>query len=194
MVTSRAMSRATLVVATMALVSLPAPPARAELRFGNLAVFLNDFDVTIQVVLLGAIPSSLYESLQTGIAAHVRFQVELWQYNRVLPDRRLTTRTIERHVSYNVLTKEYKVVSLKGESPHEPYLTKDLREAQRVVSELRAGNLAAASSLNPNDLYYVRVHADVSLGGVNTWLSRFAGEAEETDWIRSDLVTVLRSQ
>jgi hypothetical protein len=187
------MSRATLVVATVALVSLPAP-ARAELRFSNLAIFLNDFDVTIQVVLLGAIPGSLYESLQTGIAAHVRFQVELWQYNRVLPDRRLTTRTIERHVTYNVLTKEYKVVSLKGELPHEPYLTKDLREAQRVVSELRAGNLAAASSLNPSDLYYVRVHADVSLGGVNTWLSRFAGEAEETDWVRSDLLTVMRSQ
>ena len=194
MVTSRTMSRATLVVAAVALVALPAPAARAELRFSNLAVFLNDFDVTIQVVLLGAIPSSLYESLQTGIAAHVRFQVELWQYNRLLPDRRLTTRIIERHVSYNVLTKEYKVVSLKGESPHEPYLTKDLREAQRVVSELRAGNLAAASSLNPSDLYYVRVHADVSLGGVNTWLSRFAGEAEETDWVRSDLLTVMRSQ
>jgi len=195
MVTRRAMSLAAPLLAAAALLALAAPdPARAELRISNLAVFLNDFDVTVQVVLLGAIPASLYESLQTGIATHVRFQVELWHYTRFLPDRRLTSRTIERHVTYSVLTKEYKVVSVKGETPQEPYLTKDLREAQRVVSEVRAGNLAPASSLNPRDLYYVRVHADVSLGGVNSWIARFAGEAEETDWVRSDLLTVSRSQ
>ena len=195
MATGRGTARVTPLLVAVALWTLCVPvPARAELRISNLAVFLNDFDVTVQVVLLGAIPMALYESLQTGIATHVRFQVELWQYNRMLPDRRLTARTIERHVTYSVLTKEYKVVSLKGETHQEPYLTKDLREAQRVVSELRAGNLAPASSLNPRDLYYVRVHADVSLGGVNSWIARFAGEAEETDWLRSDLLTVTRSQ
>jgi hypothetical protein len=174
---------------------LAAPtPAPAELRISNLSVFLNDFDVTVQVVLLGAIPASLYESLQTGIAAHVRYQVELWQYSRFLPDRRVASRrTIERQVTYSVLTKEYRVVSVRGEQ-HEPYPTKDLREAQRVVSELRVGGLAAASSLNPKELYYVRVRSDVSLGGVNSWIARFTGEAEETGWIRSDLLTVTRRQ
>jgi hypothetical protein len=174
------------------LLAAPAP-ARAELRISNLVVFFNDFDITVHVVLLGALPQSLYESLQTGIATHVRLQVELWQYTRVLPDRRLTARTIERQITYNVLTKEYKVLSLKGEQ-REPYLTKDLREAQRVISEVRAGGLAPASSLSPKDLYYVRVHSDVSLGGVNSWFSRFTGDAEETNWVRSDLLTVTRSQ
>jgi hypothetical protein len=168
-------------------------PAGAELRISNLAVFFNDFDVTVHVVLFGAVPQSLYESLQTGIATHVRLQVELWQYNRMLPDRRITNRTIERQLTYNVLTKEYKVVSLKGEQ-HEPYLTKDLREAQRVISEMRVGNLAPASSLSATDLYYVRVHSDVSLGGVNSWFTRVTGDAEETDWVRSSLLTVTRSQ
>jgi len=37
-----------------------------------------------------------------------------------------------------------------------------------VVSEFRLGELAKASSLNPKDLYYVRVRSDVSLGGVNS--------------------------
>ena len=175
------------------LLALPAP-APAELRISNLSVFLNDFDVTVQVVLLGAVPANLHESLQTGIATHVRYQVELWQYNRFLPDRRVASRrTVERQITYSVLTKEYKVVPVRGEQ-HEPYLTKDLREAQRVVSELRVGNLAAASSLNPRELYYVRVRSDVSLGGVNSWIARFTGEAEETGWVRSDLLTVTRSQ
>ena len=195
MATGRATSLAALLLGAVVLWVLAAPaPARAELRISNLSVFLNDFDVTVQVVLLGAIPAGLYESLQTGIATHVRFQVELWQYHRMLPDRRVVSRrTIERQVTYSALTKEYKVVSLKGEQ-QEPYLTKDLREAQRVVSELRVGGLAAASSLNPKDLYYVRVRSDVSLGGVNSWFARFTGEAEETDWVRSDLLTVTRRQ
>jgi len=188
----RALFRA-LATAGLACVALAAPvPAQAELRI-NLSVFLNDFDVTVQVVLLGAIPEALYESLQTGLATHVRLQVELWQYNRFAPDRRLLARTVERQVVYNVLTREYKVLSLKGEQ-RETYLTKDLREAQRVVSEFRLGELAKASSLNPKDLYYVRVRSDVSLGGVNSWFARATGDAEETDWIRSDLLTSNRSQ
>jgi Domain of unknown function (DUF4390) len=183
---------AVLPAALLWILALPTA-AGAELRISNLSVFLNDFDVTVQVVLLGAIPSNLHESLQTGITTHVRLEVELWQYNRFLADRRLTGKTIERQITYNVLTKEYKVVSAKGEQ-REPYLTKDLREAQRVISEVRVGNLAPASSLSPRDLYYVRVRSDVSLGGVNSWFARFAGEAEETDWVRSGLLTVSRTQ
>jgi hypothetical protein len=92
-----------------------------------------------------------------------------------------------------VLTKEYKVVSLSGEQ-REPYLTKDLREAQRVVSEMRVGNLAPATSLSRQELYYVRVRSDVSLGGVNSWFARFTGDAEETPWVQSSLLTVTRNQ
>jgi hypothetical protein len=181
-------------LATTLLWLLAAPvAARAELRISNLSVFLNDFDVTVHVVLLGTIPPSLYESFQTGIPAHVRLDVELWQYNRFLPDRRLAARTVERQITYNVMTKEYKVVSAKGEQ-REPYLTKDLREAQRVISEHRIGSLAAAASLSPKELYYVRVRSDVSLGGTNSWVTRFGGDAEETDWVRSNLLTLSRTQ
>src|SRR5205823_14542822 len=133
-----------------------ASPSRAELRISNLSVFLNDYDVTVHVILLGALPESMYESLHSGIPTHVRLNVELWQQHRFAADRRLQARTVERQVTYNVLTKEYKVVSLGGEE-REPCLTKDLREAQRVVSEVRVGNLAPASSLTRQDLYYVRV-------------------------------------
>ena len=164
-------------------------PARAELRISNLSVFLNDFDLTVHAVLLGAVAESLHESLHSGIAAHVRLTVELWQDG----GSRLQARTVERQVTYNVLTKEYKLVSLKGEQ-REPYLTKDLREVQRVVSEFRIGNLAPAASLRKKELYYVRVRSDVSLGGVNSWFARVTGDAEETKWVKSDLLTVTRNQ
>jgi hypothetical protein len=145
------------------------------------------------VVLFGAVPDALHESIHTGIAAHVRYYVELWQHAPLGIDRRLQARIVERQLTYNVLTKEYKVASLKGEQ-REPLLTKDMREAQRVISELRVGQLAPAAALDRRELYYVRARSDVSLGGVNSWFARMTGEAEETAWVQSSLLTPVRSQ
>ena len=184
------------VIALVALlvVCLPAPAAAAEseLRISNLSVFLNDFDVTVQGVLLGAVPSALGESLHSGVPVHVRFVVELWQQQR-FRDRLLQSRAIERQVTYNPATKEYKVASLGGEE-REPFMTKQFREAQRIVSELRAGKLAPDTALDPHELYFVRARADVSLNGVNTWVARFSGEAAESDWVQSPLLTPTRRQ
>ena len=182
-----------LAASLLAVVLVGAPDAEADVRISNLAVFLNDYDVTVTVVLFGAVPSALHESLHTGIAAHVRYYVELWQHTRMGVDRRLQARMVERQLTYNVLTKEYKVAPLKGEQ-REPLLTKDLREAQRVISDLRVGQLAPVAALDKQELYYVRVRSDVSLGGVNSWFARMTGEAEETPWVQSSLLTPVRSQ
>src|SRR4249920_721055 len=106
--------RALLALAILCVLGVPSP-IWAELRISNLSVFLNDFDVTVHVVLLGALPETMRESLHSGIATHVRLHVELWQQNRFFADRRIEARTIERQLTYNVLTKEYRVVSLSGE-------------------------------------------------------------------------------
>ena len=94
-----------------------------------------------------------------GIPIHVRCRVELWQYNRFVPDRRTQSRNVDRQITYNPLTKEYKVVSLKSEH-REPYLTKDLREAQRVISEFRIGNLLVMLQMcgMPHDLTMKNIH------------------------------------
>ena len=186
------LSRTLLAMAALCVLGT-ASPTWAELRISNLSVFLNDFDVTVNVVLLGTLSETMRESLHSGIATHVRLHVELWQQNRFLADRRIQARTIERQLTYNVLTKEYKVIALSGEQ-REPYVTKDLREARRVVSEARVHNLAPATSLSRFELYYVRVRSDVSQGGVNSWIARFAGDAEETPWVQSSLLTLDRSQ
>jgi len=189
----RSIRKVALAASLLAAVLLGAPDAEAEVRISNLAIFLNDYDVTVTVVLFGAVPSALHESIHTGIAAHVRYYVELWQHTRMGVDRRLQARMVERQLTYNVLTKEYKVAPVKGEQ-REPLLTKDLREAQRVISELRVGQLAPVAALDKQELYYVRVRSDVSLGGVNSWFARMTGEAEETPWVQSSLLTPVRSQ
>ena len=188
------MAQRTFVLCALILSLLATPsPAWAEIRISNLAVFFNDFEVTVQVVLLGAIPAPLHESLHSGVPTHVRFHVELWQYSRFWVERLIQRRTVERQLTYNVLTKEYRVTSIEGEQ-REPYLTKNLREAQRVLSDLRVARLAPGAALDSKELYYVRVRSDVSLNGDNSFASRMAGDAAETPWVQSTLLTPTRSQ
>ena len=99
---------------------------------------------------------------------------------------------IERQLAYNAVTKEYKVISLKGET-FPPYGTRDLRDAQRVFSEVRALKLGPAAVLNPAEIFYIRVQAEAALNGENTFVTRMAGTAEQTER-QSEYRTIQRMQ
>jgi hypothetical protein len=179
------------------LILLRTAPASAELRIADFSLGLNDHELTVYAILLGAIPPGLREGLDSGIPVQVRFEVQLWQYNRFWVDRRILSRVLERQVAYDVLTQTYKVVSV-GEEKREPYVAKDLREALRVASELRGLKLTAAATLSPHEIYYVRVRADVAASGGGSPLGRllpFTGNGEEqTRWVSSALLAVSRAQ
>jgi Domain of unknown function (DUF4390) len=179
-------------VALALLISVIATPAGADLRISDLDVFLNDHELTVNVTALGAIAPAFHEGLQSGIPTHLRYTIELWQYNRYWRDSLLLTRVVERQLAYNVVTKEYKVLSLKGE-PRAPYVTRDLRDAQRVLSELRGLKLGPAGSMDPAEVIYVRVHAETALNGENSFVTRMAGTAEQA-MRQSDYRTMLRVQ
>lgn len=185
-----------MLLACLVILSTP-PPAAAELRIVDLSLGLNGHELTVYVILLGAIPPALLEGLGSGIPVHVRFRAELWRYSRFWVDRRILSRVIERQVGYDILTKAYKVLSVSGEI-REPYVTKDLREAQRILSDFRGLKLAAGSTLSPQELYYIRVRANVRASGGTPSFSRLlpfmeSGE-EQTPWISSSLLTVATTQ
>lgn len=171
------------------LVFVPAP-GRAELRIRDLDVFVNDRDLTVHVALLDALPPGLHEAVQTGVPAHVRFTVEVWQYNRLWPDRLVSTKVVERAVDYNVVTKEYRIAAVRGE-PGPAYTTRDVHDARRVLSEVRSLKLLPAAHLPSAEVFYVRVRAETALRGDNTLVTRLAGTAEQT-LRQSDYRTVPR--
>jgi Domain of unknown function (DUF4390) len=177
-----------LVAAALALAV--AAPARAELRISDLDVYLNDHEVTVHVVLLGALPEGLNEGIQSGIPAHVRLVIELWQYQRMRPDRMLITKTIERSLTYNVVTREFKVATVQGET-RPVFTTRDLRDAQRVLSDIRGVKMTPAATLDPTAVIYVRVQAETALNGENTFVARMNGTAEHTER-QSDYRTIQR--
>ena len=175
-----------------ALILAVAAPAAADLRISDLDVFLNDHELTVNVAVLGAIGSASQEGIQSGIPTHLRYTVELWQYNPYWRDSRLLTRVVERQLAYNVVTKEYKVTTLKGEA-RAPHVTRDLRDAQRVLSEVRGLKLTPVGTVGTAGVIYVRVHAESALNGDNSIVNRIAGTAEQA-MRQTDYRTVRRVQ
>lgn len=165
------------------------------LRISNLVVTNADRTLVVSLVLLGSLPDGVVEGLGTGIPATVRFQVELWQYNAWWVDRRIAAKILERQVVYDVLTKEYRVSAVQGEE-REPYVTRDIWEAGRVLSEVRAFRLVPITSLQSRDLYYVRVRADIRSGAPDSSLAKimpFWSSRVETAWEQSPLLTLSRT-
>lgn len=187
----QAVAAAALVAGTL----LACPGWAGSLRVSNLSVGNAERTLTVSAVLLGSLPPEVVEGLATGIPAAVRFQVELWQYNRWWVDRRIAAKIVERQVAFDVLTKEYRVTALQGEE-REPYVTREFWEAERVLSQLRDVRLVPITSLRREDLYYVRVRADVR-SAPDSSLSKivpFLSSRLETPWEQSSLLSVHRTR
>ncbi|MGH7356033.1 MAG: DUF4390 domain-containing protein [Candidatus Rokuibacteriota bacterium] len=181
------------VTAALVLALLAGPPAAsADLRISDFDVFLNDNEVTIHFVLLGAVPPSFAEGIQSGIPTQYRYTVELWQYNRLWRDSLLIRKVIVRQLDYNVVAKEFKVTTLRGET-RPPHLTRELHDAQRVISEVRGVKLTPATAVDPNEILYVRVQAEAALNGEHTWVGRMSGTAEQASR-QSEYRTIFRRQ
>lgn len=180
-----------IVAVVLACLVLAPAPGRAELRISDLDVFLIDHAVTVRVALLGALSPALHEAVHSGVPAHVRFTVEVWQYNRLWPDRLVSSKVVERSLDYNVVTREYRIAAVRGEA-RTAYTTRDVQDAQRVLSEVRSLELVPAATL-PSQVFYVRVLAETALRGDNTLVTRLAGTAEQT-LRQSDYRTIPRVQ
>jgi hypothetical protein len=183
--------------ALVGLVLVLSPPGwAAPLRLANLVVTNADNTLLVNMVLLGSLPEGVVEGLSTGIPASVRFQVELWQYNSWWFDRRVVVKVLERQVVYDVLTREYRVTASQGEE-REPYVTRDIWEVERVLSEVRSLRLVTIASLKGQDLYFVRARADVRAGAPDSSISKIVGywtTRVETPWEQSPLLTIGRTR
>jgi hypothetical protein len=184
----RIMMVATLVVAGV-LALAGGLPAEAELRISDLDVYLNDHEVTVHTVLLGVIPPEYLESIHSGIPAHLRVVIRLFRYNRFLRDDRVDRAILERTLAYNVVTKEYKVTPGPNER-RPPATTRELRDATRILSEVRGVKLTPATSLDPTRIYYVRINAETAINGDSSFVARMSGLAERAER-RSDFRTVV---
>lgn len=168
----------------------------AGLKIADLVVTNSEESLGVHAVLIGPMPTQMLEALETGIPATIRFTVELWQYSRFWFDRLIGTKLIERTVTYDVLTKEYRVTTVKGEE-RPPQITKTLSEAQRAMTTLREPNLVRFSTLKPDELYYVRMRGEVQSAqdsSIVRFLPFVSSGRDESSWETSPLLSIRRGQ
>jgi hypothetical protein len=115
--------------------------------------------------------------------------IRLFRYNRFLRDDRVDRAILERTLAYNVVTKEYKVTPGPNER-RPPATTRELRDATRILSEVRGVKLTPATSLDPTRIYYVRINAETAINGDSSFVARMSGLAERAER-RSDFRTVV---
>src|SRR5260370_10082895 len=83
-----------------------AAAAHAELRISDLEAFLNDFEVTVHVVLLGTLPEAVHEGVRSGLPAHVKFTIDLWQFRRYWPPPLPVTQAVGPSPPYTLGTND----------------------------------------------------------------------------------------
>ena len=107
-------------------------------------------------------------------------------------DANIEPMVVDCPLTYNVVTREFKVAALRGEA-RLAHTTRDLRDAQRILSDIRNVKMSPAGALDPAAVIYVRVNATTALNGENTFVARMNGTAEQTTR-QSDYRTIQRVQ
>jgi hypothetical protein len=147
-------------VALLAMVLAAATLARAdaigvksaELRVDEDAIVLNaEFDLTLN--------PTLEEALQKGVPLYFELEFELVRPRRYWFDEKVLTLTAEHRVSYNALTRQYRVASGLLAQPFE-----SLSEVERFLSRITSRPIARTEDLVKGARYEaaIRLRLDVN--------------------------------
>lgn len=164
-----------------------------EARITNLIITNNDEDIIVYATFKDALPQSLLDGLYSGIPLIGRIYIEIWHYQRMWMDRRITSKMVENSLTYNVLKREYVFTSIK-DGKKDSVTTKNFEETQKIFTEIRGLKLVPIETLNANNIYYVRVKGEVRSSKFNIPLTRllpFIGSwGVESSWEKSPLLMI----
>ncbi len=125
-----------------------APPALVKLK-GNLCVSTR---------LEGGFSETITETITSGIPATFSYEIELWRQRRRWKDKFIASKTLDRVVTFNSLTGEFKVKQ-KGSPGSWKRKSKHFKEVKDWVTRVDTLPLVKVSVLDPSNKYYVRVRA-----------------------------------
>ncbi len=124
-------------------------------RIGRIAVSADLKHLYVDVTLENGLTPQVVETLQSGLSVIFVYEISL-ESPRIIKGKELTSKKIERVLSYDSLKNEY----LVAYGPAKPvYITlKDLDKAGEEVFHIRT-RLLSLARLRPGQVYKVRVRA-----------------------------------
>lgn len=114
---------------------------------------IKDNDIIVNFALLNV--KKLKETLDTGVAREFIFTIELMRLWRFWPDEFVVSKRIRETVQYDILRRQYSIVSTDGELTVKRRV-RGFQQLSQWIFANRTVNLANIKELDPGT-YYIRV-------------------------------------
>lgn len=135
-----------------------------------------------------AFTERMEKALKSGIPSTFTYKIVLEEVGKGFGTRKVISRTITRTVTYDTINDRYFVTLREGA---DPVTTKDLAEAERLMTTVDRFAVAPTSWLLPNRSYKLRIKAElekIKLPFYLHYLLVFVSLWDfETDWVEVEI-------
>jgi len=133
----------------------PAPSKAASIE--DLVPLVRSDGVFVSFRAGDAFNEDIERAIETGLEVNFRYNVELKRPRGILPDGQIARRRISATVSYDNLTKRYRLSREIDGKIDRTEVVADAEAMRRFMTIFESLRLFELSELEPNDSYYVRV-------------------------------------
>lgn len=147
-------------------------------------------EIQISATLIRWMNPKLHKAIHDGIPKDLFYTMILKKRLRFLPDRKVQTMTIRHTIKYDVLKKNYQVVSWDAETSHEK-VTETLDEMMDLISKINNVKMPLKKRLRERHTYYLSLKAEVRENRLPFFLNYILffvpGLGLDTPWAHSSL-------
>ena len=135
--------------------AVPAPSKAASIE--DLVPLVRSDGVFVSFRAGDAFNEDIERAIETGLEVNFRYNVELKRPRGIWPDGQIARRRISATVSYDNLTKRYRLSREIDGKIDRTEVVADAEAMRRFMTTFESLRLFELSELEPNDSYYVRV-------------------------------------
>jgi len=135
------------------------PETKRRVTFKELTATTSEKNLILFGTLENSFTSEMIEILHSGIPLHFTFYIELNKTTENLPDEQITALTLQHTMEFDTLKENYKVTL--EEANNKIHSFRSLSEAQKVINELNGVKVIQLSQLIPNNLYKLKIRAEL---------------------------------
>lgn len=138
----------------------------------DLTVTIHNKDIMVSARLIKAFNSAIEEDIKSGIPKDLFYYILLKRRQSTWIDEELLSVTIKYTIKYDILKKQYIVISREGTKNNQRVI-ENYQEMVDLISRINNVKLAEADLLKARDSYYVSIKAQMKATTIPFYLDYF---------------------
>jgi len=140
--------------------SIPPSVYGEDGRIADLSVTFSQGNILVSARLERGVHLNFEEDIHNGIQKDLFYYVLLKRRQTLWMDEEVLSRTIKHTIKYDILKKQYRVITRIEQTPQEQKV-EHYEELRRLISEIKNVKITPISFLDPNETYYISVKAEM---------------------------------